>query len=207
MNAGGKVFKNFEGEALGSTDFIQAFAHSCNTAFIQMALKLSASAIPSMAATLGFGAKYSFPVPLAVSQFPKPVDDADRAASAIGQGRDLATPLQMATVAAAADTGVWHAPVLVAGQAGPSHRLPKGVSANLTKAMRLVVTEGTGTAANIPGQDVHGKTGTAEFGTSGQTHAWFIGFRGNLAFAVIVPGGGVGGEVAAPIAARFLRNL
>jgi cell division protein FtsI/penicillin-binding protein 2 len=56
---------------------------------------------------------------------------------------------------------------------------------------------------------VAGKTGTAEFGTATppQSHAWFIGFRGPLAFAVIVEGGGVGGQVAAPIAARFLAAV
>ena len=50
-----------------------------------------------------------------------------------------------------------------------------------------------------------GKTGTAEFGSGNPppTHAWFIGYRGNIAFAVIVEGGGVGGRVAAPLAANF----
>jgi cell division protein FtsI/penicillin-binding protein 2 len=114
----------------------------------------------------------------------------------------------MATVAAAAQSGTWHPPVLLASSdPGESHRLPKGVAANLAKVMRLVMTEGTGTAANVPGQDVHGKTGTAEFGSGEDTHAWFVGFRGRLAFAVLAPGGGVGGQVAAPIAARFLRAL
>ena len=75
--------------------------------------------------------------------------------------------------------------------------------------MRLVVTSGTGTEANVAGEPVHGKTGTAEFGTRQppETHAWFVGFRSNLAFAVFVEGGGFGGEVAAPLAARFLRSL
>ena len=72
--------------------------------------------------------------------------------------------------------------------------------------MRLVVTEGTGTAANVGGP-VGGKTGTAEFGTGDDTHAWFVGFRGSLAFSVFVQSGGVGGQVAAPIAARVLRAL
>jgi cell division protein FtsI/penicillin-binding protein 2 len=208
VNAGGKVFRNFEGEELGPTIFSQAFAHSCNTAFIQMALKLPDDALEEMAATFGVGQDYSLPLQLASTQFPRPVDDAERAAAAIGQGRVLVTPLHMATVAAAAHSGTWRPPTLVtSAQPEPSHRLPKGVATNLSKVMRLVVTSGTGTSAEVPGQDVRGKTGTAEFGSGDDTHAWFVGFRGRLAFAVLVPAGGVGGRVAAPIAARFVRAL
>ncbi len=69
-----------------------------------------------------------------------------------------------------------------------------------------VVRTGTGTGAAVAGQPVAGKTGTAEIGgpEPDRTHAWFIGYRGNLAFSVLVEGGGVGGRVAAPLAARFL---
>jgi cell division protein FtsI/penicillin-binding protein 2 len=72
------------------------------------------------------------------------------------------------------------------------------------------VASGTGMPANVGGGGtVYGKTGTAEFGnaTPPMTHAWFIGFRGDVAFAIVVEGGGVGGTVAAPIAAKFLRGL
>ena len=80
------------------------------------------------------------------------------------------------------------------------------VAKTLRTLMRQVVTEGTAAPANLPAGTA-GKTGTAEFGTGDPlpTHAWFIGFRGDLAFAVVVEDGGVGGRVAAPIAARFLR--
>ena len=82
------------------------------------------------------------------------------------------------------------------------------VAGTLRTLMRQVVTEGTAASAGLPG-NVAGKTGTAEFGTGDPlpTHAWFIGFRGDLAFSVVVEDGGVGGRVAAPVAARFLRGL
>jgi cell division protein FtsI/penicillin-binding protein 2 len=75
--------------------------------------------------------------------------------------------------------------------------------------MRLVVTDGSGTAAAVPGVDVIGKTGTAEFGSGDPlpTHAWFIGAAQGVGFAVVLEGGGVGGRDAAPIAARFASEL
>ena len=65
--------------------------------------------------------------------------------------------------------------------------------------------QGTAAGAGLPA-GTYGKTGTAEFGTATppQTHAWFIGYRGDIAFAVLVVGGGIGGAVAAPLAAKFL---
>ena len=76
--------------------------------------------------------------------------------------------------------------------------------------LRSVVTEGTATAlAGAPGGPVFGKTGTAEFGTATppKTHAWFTGYQGDIAFAVLVEEGRSGGSVAAPIARSFLTAL
>ena len=76
--------------------------------------------------------------------------------------------------------------------------------------MRLVVTNGTATALkSVAGGPVFGKTGTAEYGTSNPpaTHAWFVGWQGNVAFAVLVEEGKSGATVAAPIAKAFLANL
>jgi len=204
---GGRRFVNAEGEAFGPIPFRTAFYRSCNTAFINVATGLPADALGAAAATFGFGG-YDLPVPAFSARFPPPKDVVERAASAIGQARVEASPLHMTSVAAGVSSGTWKAPRLVrSAPPGPVKAIP--VAPTLRELMRLVVTSGTGTAANVAGAPVYGKTGTAEFGTRQppQTHAWFVGFRSDLAFAVLVEGGGFGGEVAAPLAARFLQLL
>jgi cell division protein FtsI/penicillin-binding protein 2 len=234
---GGRTFGNFEDEVLGRIPFSSAFANSCNTAFVQQAAKrLTGDELLAAAGRFGFGADPSPGIPAVTSRVPAPSDQAELAAEAFGQGRVTASPLQMATVAATVAEGRWHQPKLVAGEAanpggsasggsgesGPTESTGSGgsepakspdplddkVAGTLRTLMRQVVTEGTAAPAGLPGK-VAGKTGTAEFGTGDPlpTHAWFIGFRGDLAFAVVVEGGGVGGRVAAPTAARFLRGL
>lgn len=82
--------------------------------------------------------------------------------------------------------------------------------AALRTVLRDVVTGGTATVlADTPGGPVSGKTGTAEFGsaTPPRTHAWFTGYQGSIAFAVVVEEGRSGGSVAAPIAKAFLTEL
>jgi cell division protein FtsI/penicillin-binding protein 2 len=208
----GKPFKNFEGEAFGATSFAEDFARSCNTAFISLADRITQGQLAAAAHLLGIGRRWTLPVPSAGGQVPPTGDPVEHAADMIGQGRVLVSPLAMALAAGAIDSGSWHAPVLVTDPAGQrsgstSAALPPGIDTTLRQLMRLVVTSGTGTAANLPGAPVYGKTGTAEYGTGTPppTHAWFVGFRGDIAFAVIVEGGGIGGQAAAPIAAKFLK--
>ena len=208
----GLTFGNFEGEsAAGGIPFHTAFAISCNTAFIGLATRrLSGRQLTAAAARYGFGADLPAGLPGATSRVPTPRGKAELANEAIGQGRVAVTPLQMASVAAAVDAGAWRPPRLLAGQQGDQPRpLEPSVDAALQRFMAEVVNHGTGVRARLPGAQVYGKTGTAEFGAVKplRTHAWFIGFRGDLAFAVVVENGGVGGEVAAPIAASFLRGL
>ena len=208
---GGKPFRNAEGAALGEIPFRTAFSLSCNTAFVQLAARVGGRALAEEAREFGFGARYELPLDVAGGRFPAPEDEAEKAAAAIGQGRVEASPLHMATVAAAAASGSWRPPVLVGtrGGRGGTRVLAPDARSRLQELMRAVVADGTGKAADVPGEAVMGKTGTAEFGagTPPRTHAWFAGFRGDLALAVVVEGGGFGGEVAAPIAARFLSLL
>jgi cell division protein FtsI/penicillin-binding protein 2 len=209
LTVDGRSFKNFEGEASGSIDLAQAFKISCNNAFIGLADQLPSNALASAAASFGFGVHWSLPVASYGGSYPKPRDRAELAASALGQGRVLASPGQ---IAAAVASGRWHAPVLTTHPAASPPTAPAldpKIVATLRSFMATVVQPGgTAAGAGLP-PGVFGKTGTAEFGTANppETHAWFIGYRGNLAFAVIVEGGGIGGQVAAPLAAKFLDAL
>ena len=208
-NVGGQRFVNFEGGSLGGTTFRNAFAQSCNTPFVTLSANLADAALASAATTFGFGAEYDLGLPTEGATFPAPKDLAERASQAIGQGRVEASPLHMATVAAAVASGGWRAPRLLTDKLqAPTTPVDATTSATLKELTAEVVRSGTGTAAAVAGQQVGGKTGTAEFGPDpDRTHAWFIGYRGNLAFAVLVEGGGVGGRVAAPLAARFLSGV
>lgn len=205
--AGGQAFRNFEGGSLGGTSFRAAFAQSCNTAFVTLAAALTDGNLAEAATSFGFGRAYDLGVPTEGGAFPAPRDVAERVSQAIGQGRVEASPLHMATVAGAVASGSWRPPrLLLDNLPGPATTLDPQIVATLKDLTAEVVRTGTGTAAAVAGQAVAGKTGTAEVGGAdpSRTHAWFIGYRGDLAFSVLVEGGGVGGRVAAPLAARFL---
>lgn len=216
LDVGGEVFHNFEGEASPSLDLQQAFAESCNNAFISLAqnLPLPPDSFPSTAAEYGLGREIAMGVPAFAGSVPEPQSAAALAATAIGQAQVVVSPLAMADVAAAVDSGRFHPPRLVVGApddaAAPGPPLDPTVLVDLRDMMQAVVTSPIGTAsgAGLPA-GTYGKTGTAEFGSANppQTHAWFIGYDGDLAFAVLSVGGGVGGQVAAPIAAKFLDIL
>jgi len=210
VDVSGVTFKNAHEEALGPLTVRSALAQSCNTAFVNIREQIHETDMQRAAALYGFDGTPPLPIASAGGLYPKPTGPVDEAASAFGQAAVAASPLQMASVAAAVGGGTWHQP-FVAGTSPRSHPLPPGVDAQLQDMMRAVVVEGTAAPVSFPGT-VYGKTGTAEYGSApkGQdppTHAWFIGYRGTVAFAVIVENGGFGAEVAAPIASRFLTAL
>ena len=211
----GEVFHNAGAEAPVS-NLLQAFTESCNTAFIELATgHLSPSAFPATAAMFGLGKSLHIGLTAFGGSVPRPVDQADLAATSIGQGRVLVSPLSLAMVAAAADTGTVRAPRLVTASAsspGPSQvtgRLPASVVTDLHEMMASVVARGTAAGQGLP-SGTYGKTGTAEYGTTKplKIDAWLMGFKGNIAFAaLVVNSAGDGGPTCGPIVARFLNGL
>ncbi|CCH79243.1 Penicillin-binding protein transpeptidase [Nostocoides japonicum T1-X7] len=213
----GRAFHNFEGESLGTPTLQLNFAHSCNTAFIQLGEKLDNTALRTAAKALGLGGDWGTTLGVDgtyAGSVPVTKDGTDHAASVIGQGRVLASPVAMAVLAGSVARGSFISPTLVqspsTGAPAKAVALNGTATAQIRTMMRLVVTEGTGTALKgVPGGAVHGKTGTAEYGTGAtpKNRVWFIGYQGGLAFAVMVEDGSSGGTVAGPVAAKFLTDL
>ncbi|MFC5744349.1 penicillin-binding transpeptidase domain-containing protein [Actinomadura rugatobispora] len=205
-----RTIRNSQGLSLGTASLRNAFAASCNTTFAQLAVeKLGAGKLADAARSFGFGGSITPGIAATPGSFPTPGGGAELAEAAIGQGRVQASPLTMALVAAAVADGRWRPPRLVDAKLirGELQRTrPVPGASSLREMMRAVVTDGTAERADLP-EGTAGKTGTAEVGDGGKSHAWFIGFHGEVAFSVLVEGGGSGGEVAAPLAARFLHAL
>ena len=212
----GKSFKNYDdypASGLGTITLRQAVANSCNTAFISSRERLRDGDLADAAAALGLGVDHDLGFPAYFGQVPPPEGETEAAADLIGQGKVLASPLAMATVAASVAAGRAVLPVLLPDlateQVAPSVPLTASEAASLQVLMRAVVTDGSGSfLLGLPGE-VGAKTGTAEYGTpddSGSlpTHAWMIATQGDLAVAVFVETGESGSRTAGPILARFL---
>lgn len=212
-NVGGQTIHNSEGEELGDITFKDALAQSCNTAFaLQTHRLLSPAKLASAAGLFGFNQKVDPGVKVTPGSFPSPTSDAEMAVAGFGQGRDLSNALSMAGVAAGVSSGTWRPPTFVTephvAQKAKEGRLDPGIRDELVDMMHAVVTSGTAKPAGLP-PGTAGKTGTAEYGSGKKppTHAWFMGFRDDIAFAVVVEGGGFGAKAAAPVAKRFLNGL
>jgi peptidoglycan glycosyltransferase len=237
----GKKVSNFADqsgpEVFGHVSFSTALQHSINAVFCEIGKKLGPLAVLDYARRFGF---YSDP-PLETPSNerapsglydhgrlfrPHDPNQVDPGRLAFGQERMQVTPIQMAMVAAGiANGGVLMRPYVVEKVTAPGgstvsrtqpHELSRAVSpetaAQLSRMMQLVVQSGTGTAAQISGVSVAGKTGTAETGVAGLNTTSFIAFAPadapKVAVAVILESQhGVGGHTAAPIAKTIMEAL
>jgi peptidoglycan glycosyltransferase len=226
-----------------SINLTDALAKSVNTVFAQVAEKLGKQTMKEYMERFGFDKKPQLDYPRGTMSasgeyFARKGEDpklipptstyADIGRVGIGQDKLQVTPLQMAQVAATiANKGTLMKPHIGARLVDRDGRTTKTIkpevqsdvvsektAAEVTQAMVAVVDSGTGTAAQIPGIKVAGKTGTAEtsLGQNQKNKLWFIAFAPaddpQVAIAVTVNEVvGFGGEVVAPIARQLIQTL
>ena len=189
----------------GEVDLDRGLAVSCNAYFAQLAMALGPRPLIDAASL--------FQINVARSSTPEGVRP-HLAQTGYGQGEALVTPLKLARVSAAIAAGGtvvpvrWEAPA--EESAGATARFLSAHDAErLARAMRTVVTSGTGRSLRSLPIAIAGKTGTAEIGGAA-AHAWFTGFAPaagqgrRIAFAVLVENAGYGGRAAAPIAGAIV---
>lgn len=231
----GRYIRNAASSYCGG-DFREVFAKSCNSAFLPLGPELGNQAMVEIAERFGFNSPPQIfnragTEAIGPPQSTIPTDmthEEELAVSAIGQGRVLATPLQMASVAQTIASGGVRAPTPIARAAElrpemkKARVVPRRIANIVRDLMVGVVTNGTGYAAAIPAAQVAGKTGTAELGPKPDQgdlgpdeqpeqmlDAWFIGFAPakdpKLAVAVmLINADADGGAVAAPAAGQVL---
>jgi peptidoglycan glycosyltransferase len=237
----GKHVSNFDTTSpFGTISLEDALVHSVNSVFCNIGKKLGAKLILDTAKRFGFYALPPLETPTDERRisglyegrrlyYPKEDADVDAGRMAFGQERLLVTPLQMAMVAGAIGVhGRLMEPQLVTRIVAPGGktivkerptRIRQAVSRDTADAvarmMRLAVERGTGTAAQISGWSIGGKTGTGETGVPASNTTWFIAFASpdeespaELAVAVVLQNqSGTGGETAAPIARAVMETL
>lgn len=239
MTIGGRPFKNWSSKSEGLMDVRYALMRSCNTWFYRAGIDMGAQAITDVSERFGLGRKPRIPLPaVSAGNIPDPEvynDEKSLANYSIGQGRVLASPLQMALAMAGLANGSHvPAPRLIKEIRDPvtgetietfspkvaSHLNLDPESIDLVRdGMWAVVNHRSGTAgtAYLRSPVVYGKTGTSEWAEDGEKRslAWFTGWADasepRIAFAAVTHGRKwdslSGGRSAAPIAAGFLREI
>lgn len=210
----------YHGNAHGFQNMEQAFANSCNGAFANMGLTLSLGKLRTLTEELLFNSELPLSLPYNKSSFVMNAgaDDWEILQTSIGQGATQMTPMHNCLVTAAvANGGVLMKPYLIdhvenaAGEEGKKFLpvsygsiMSASESEQIAGLMREVVTVGTGSGVRTDAYTVAGKTGSAEFETGKETHAWFTGYAPfedpQIVVTVIVEESGSGGQIAAPVA-------
>jgi penicillin-binding protein A len=236
----GVPLSNDNNQSWGNVDLTTALTYSINTVWAQVAEHLGRGTMTDYMKRFGFYSKppldyppnelnISRPFSPAGKPYPPGSPNEDIGRIGIGQGGLEVTPLQMAMVAAAVANGgklmAPHMTARVVNSTGVTVKtlsprvyrqvMKRPTAQQLAQMMTKVVEEGTGTAAQLGGISVAGKTGTASIGAPGSnlTQPWFIGFapvdNPKVAVAVTIDKtqGGFGGTVAAPIAKNVIQTL
>ena len=204
IDIGHRRIPNYDRFDLGVVPMSKAFANSCNTTFAELASRMPPRALNQTAAIFGIGRDYVVDgLPTVSGQVPPTVDLAELTEDGFGQGKVLASPFGMALAAATVAAGATPVPRLIVGHntavTGDAKTISPTMLDGLRAMMRMVVTNGT--AKDLAGYgDVRGKTGEAEF--EGGSHAWFAGYRGDMAFAALIVGGG-----SSEYAVRMTRQM
>jgi penicillin-binding protein A len=236
----GKRVNNFDTSSpFGNLTLATALQHSVNSVFCNIGKALGAKRILDQARKFGFYERPPLETPEGERYpsglyrrgdlwYPERSSDVDAGRMAFGQERMLVTPMQMAMVAGTiGNGGILMRPWVVEKIVSPvgktvarteRERLDRAVgpvnARHIQEMMVSAVEGGTGTAAQIQGYRVGGKTGTAETGVAGRNVTWFIAFAGRpgrrpeVAIAVALEGQSLtGGATAAPIARTVMESL
>ncbi len=212
-NVGGQLFSDQQlASSLGAdTSFSTDFAQGCGTAFAGLSRRLTSSALKDAVTGFGIGSKWQLPLQAFSGSVPAATSDGQLAGETIGQGVQV-SPLSMALIAAEVDSGSWRSPVLVTdppdGVASVRAPLTPGALTSLRALMREAVTSGSARNANVAGAPVYGQTALVETGRgrSTQWQSWFVGYRGDVAFAILESS--QSSQISASIlAGQFLTGL
>lgn len=213
----GRSFKNADSmdpSLFGTMPLRSVIAHSCNTALLLQHETVDQAGLADAATTLGIGQE----APAGLDAFMGSIDPADEgvehAAAMMGQGRVLTSPLAMATVLASVQNGSTVTPRILADVEPEAPEVPTPLTeeetAQMQEMLRGVVTDGSlDDFADLPGEPVIGKTGTAEFtNEDGELalHSWVIVAQGDLVVAAFVEDGSYGSVTAGPIAREVLAG-
>ena len=213
----GRSFKNADSmdpSLFGTMPLRSVIAHSCNTALLLQHETVSQADLADAATTLGIGQE----APAGLDAFMGSIDPADEgvehAAAMMGQGRVLTSPLAMATVLASVQNGATVTPRILADSEPAAPEVPTPLTedeaAQMQEMLRGVVTDGSlDDFADLPGEPVIGKTGTAEYtNEEGELalHSWVIVAQGDLVVAAFVEDGSYGSVTAGPIAREVLAG-
>ncbi|MEW1654540.1 penicillin-binding transpeptidase domain-containing protein [Streptomyces sp. NPDC093707] len=211
VTVGGWKFQNLNKSEIPDGTFAQSFAASCNNAFIGHAKDLGDDDLTKEARDVfGIGLNWATGIPTFDGTVPVQ-HDAQMAASLIGQGGVRMNPLNVASIAATAQSGGFRQPYIVA-QSLDNRAFAKAAGAmkpdtakQLKSLMKLTATSGTGAEAmqGLSG-DIGAKTGSAEVDNQDKPNAWFAAYRGDLAAAAVVPASGHGGTNAGPVVRALL---